>query len=364
MRAWMPIRKILDLVEEELAIRAGLLLTDHDVFVLLDGTKLKHWMDRLKGNPDEMIGIRPEFFEDMTCVLRTAIGNLPDGTPGSLLLIRRMKEMLKMGLDPNPVIKAFSEEIETGNYQTIGQEVCDVVKSKTGASDLLVDSVFLMFADVLERTASVFLPQPRHSEASWDGIIPLSGLFNNETIPNNPDVYLDQRFLDYLTAQPDDFQKMHWRNFERFVAEFFSRQGYVIKLGRGTKDGGVDVRVWPATETIGPPLVLIQCKRYNKSSLVKVEYVKALWSDVAFEDAQKGLIVTTSRVTPEAKRLASVRKYPLDFAENEKVKEWAQSMWRYSWKGKASTNGVGQYFLPPFYPIRPGDLDFLENGKE
>jgi len=363
MRAWMQIRKILDLVEEELAIRAGLLLTDHDVFMLLDSTPLKPWTDRLRGNPDETIGVRAEFFEDMTRVLRAAVGNLPDGTPGSLLLIRRMKEIFEMGLDPNPVVKAFSEEIETGNYRIIGKEVCDAVKRKTGASDLLVDSVILILADVLERTASVFLPH-RHSEASWDGVVPLSGLFSNETIPDNPDAYLDQRFLDYLTAQPDDFYKIYWRNFERFVAEFFSRQGYDIKLGPGTKDGRVDVRVWPSGEIMGPPLMLIQCKRYAKSSLIKVEYIKALWSDVVFEDAQKGLIVTTSRVTPEAKRLASVRKYPLDFAENEKVKEWARSMWRYPWEGKASTDGVGQYLLPPFYPIRPGDLDFLEKDKE
>lgn len=362
MRAWMPIREILDLVEEELAIRAGLLLTDHDVFMLLDNTPLKPWTERLRGNPDEIIGVRAEFFEDITRVLRAAVGNLPDGTPGSLLMIRRMNEILEMGLDPNPVIKTFSEEIETGNYQIIGKEICDAVKRKTGASDLLVGSVFLMFADVLERSANVLLT--RHSEASWDGVVPLSDFFSNETIPDNSDAYLDQRFLDYLTAQPDDFHRMHWRNFERFVAEFFSRQGYDIKLGPGTKDGGVDVRVWPAGETIGPPLMLIQCKRYAKNSLVNVEYVKALWSDVVFEEAQKGLIVTTSRVTPEGKRLASVRKYPLDFAENEKVKEWTRSMWRYSWEGKASTDGVGRYLIPPFYPIRPGDLDFFENDEE
>jgi restriction system protein len=354
MRAWMPIREILDLVEEELAIRVGLLLTDYDVFMLLKNTPIKPWIARLRGNSDEIIGVRAEFFEDITRVLRTAVGNLSDSTPGSLLMIRRMNKLLEMGLDPKPVIKAFSEEIETGKYQIIGDEICDAVKRKTGASNLLVDNVFLMLADALDRSASVLLP--RHSEASWDGVVSLSDLFSNETIPDNPNAYLDQRFLDYLTAQPDDFYKMHWRNFERFVAEFFSRQGYEIKLGPGTKDGGVDVRVWPEGETIGPPLMLIQCKRYSRKSLVNVEYVKALWSDVVFEKAQKGLIVTTARVSPEGKRLTNVRKYPLDFVENEKVKEWSRSMWRYSWGNKGSTDGVGQYLIPPVYPINPGDL--------
>jgi len=141
-RAWMQIREILDLVEKELAIRAGLLLSDHDVFMLLDNTPLKPWTERLRGKADEIIGVRAEFFEDITRVLRAAVGSLPDGTPGSLLMIRPMNKILETGLDPNPVIKAFSEEIETGNYRIIGKEVCDAVKRKTGASDLLVGSVF------------------------------------------------------------------------------------------------------------------------------------------------------------------------------------------------------------------------------
>ena len=84
MRAWMSIRNILDLAEEELAIRAGLLLTDHNVFDIIGGTELAPWVNRLRGNPDEVIGIRPEFFEDITRVLRAGVGNLPDATPPML----------------------------------------------------------------------------------------------------------------------------------------------------------------------------------------------------------------------------------------------------------------------------------------
>lgn len=252
MRAWMPIREVLDLVEEEIAIRSGLLLTDHDVFRLLDNTPLRHWAKRLKGAADETIGVRSEFFEDITRVIRAAVGNLPDGTPSDILNHRLMKKLVDMGLNPSLVINAFTDEIKNGKHQEIGKDFCDAVKRKTGASDLLVDSIFLMFAEAIERSARVLLP--RQAEESWDGAVPLSHFFSNETIPDNPDAYLDQRFLDYLTAQPDDIHKMHWRNFERLIAEFFARQGYDVKLGPGTKDGGVDIRVWPAGETIGPPL--------------------------------------------------------------------------------------------------------------
>jgi hypothetical protein len=45
------------------------------------------------------------------------------------------------------------------------------------------------------------------------------------------------------------------------------------------KDGGVDVRVWTDQDSkTGPPLMLIQCKRYK--DVVGIETVKAFWSDV------------------------------------------------------------------------------------
>lgn len=60
-----------------------------------------------------------------------------------------------------------------------------------------------------------------------------------------------------------------------------------MDLGKGTRDGGVDVRVWTDKESkAGPPLMLIQCKRYNGA--VGIETVKAFWADVHFEGAEKG----------------------------------------------------------------------------
>ena len=145
---------------------------------------------------------------------------------------------------------------------------------------------------------------------------------------------------------------MYWRNFERLTAEYFDRNGYAVTLGPGSKDGGVDIRLWPKdSDKTLPPLMLIQCKRYKQGSLVDVEYVKALWSDVDFEGAQSGLIATTARISPDGKRVCEARKYPLAFAENEAVKGWTRSMWRFSWdQEKRQTVGVGNYLLPPVVP--------------
>ncbi len=120
---------------------------------------------------------------------------------------------------------------------------------------------------------------------------------------------------------------MHWRNFERLTAQFFKRQNYEVVLGPGTKDGGVDVRVWTNKESkAGPPMMLIQCKRCK--NVIGIESIKAFWADVHFEGAEKGLIATTSSVSRDSKKVSEARKWPMSFAEAEQVQQWARSMWR------------------------------------
>jgi restriction system protein len=126
-------------------------------------------------------------------------------------------------------------------------------------------------------------------------------------------------------------EKMHWRNFERLATEFFHRLGYEVELGPGTKDGGRDIRIWTDKDArSGPPMLLVQCKRYKPGNVVGVETIKALWADVSFEGAEKGMIATTSTVSRGGQRLSEVRKWPMSFAQAGDVQRWARSMWRHA----------------------------------
>jgi hypothetical protein len=165
------------------------------------------------------------------------------------------------------------------------------------------------------------------------GIVQLDRLFEGEHVPDDPTVYLDQRYIDYLAKNGEDMKQMHWRNFERLTTEFFRRLGYEVDLGPGTKDGGIDVRVWTDKEAkVGPPIMLIQCKRTKDN--IGIETVKAFWADVQFHKAESGLIATTAAVTRDSKALCEARQYPLSFAEGEHVKQWSRSMWRLRPKGR------------------------------
>ena len=344
----MTTRTLLDLTIEEVACKSGVLLADHDVRSLLAGTPMEEWSTVFDRPPDFESGVRPEFIEDLVRVLRAGVGNLPDATPGGILSMRRLKRLIDSGTDLGPIIKAFEEWTENTKSKVLGEEAVREVAKMANAPLESVIEVCLAFADQMDRSLALLGAQP----SEWDGVLPLSELFDVEAVPNSAEAYLDQRYIDYLAAQGEQLSKIHWRNFERLTAEFFKRAGYEVRLGPGSKDGGVDVRVWPAgSGSVGPPLLLIQCKRYRAGELVELSYVKALWTDVHFEGAAGGLIATTARVSPEGKRVSHARKYSLSFAESESVKGWTKTMWRHSWD---TTNhrsvGVGTYMLPPIVP--------------
>ncbi|MBI3219872.1 MAG: hypothetical protein HYZ44_10195 [Bacteroidetes bacterium] len=68
---------------------------------------------------------------------------------------------------------------------------------------------------------------------------------------------------------------------------------------------------------------------YKKENKIDIPTVKAFYADVKFEQAKHGLIATTSFISDGGKKIVSARNYPLSFAENEDVKNWASAMWRY-----------------------------------
>lgn len=157
-------------------------------------------------------------------------------------------------------------------------------------------------------------------------LISLNDLFHSEELPSDPDRFFDQRFIDYLDRNPEDLKRMHWRKFEALTAEWFQSQGYKVELGPGRNDGNVDIRLWKdEVSQSGPPTIIVQCKRHKKRKVKKVT-VKALYADLAFEGATGAMVVTTSDVSPGAKRDIEAREYPITTANLEAVTSWLSKM--------------------------------------
>jgi len=155
--------------------------------------------------------------------------------------------------------------------------------------------------------------------------IELEDLFKKENLQVSNGKFFDQRFIDYLSRNPEKIGEIHWRQFEKLCAEFFHKEGFEVELGPGRSDGGIDIRIWPNdSKQEGPPLMIIQCKRQKE--VVEQVIVKALYADVLHEKATSGMIITSSRLSPGAKQTCLARQYPIEQADRETVIQWLNQM--------------------------------------
>ncbi len=168
-------------------------------------------------------------------------------------------------------------------------------------------------------------PWARVRREEWPDLVVLNNLFATEESTATLGRFFDQRFIDYLDTNFDDIDDINWRRFEALVAEFFDRDEWVVELGSGRADDGIDIRLWrPDAAGQRPVTVLIQCKRERKK--ISKTVVKALAADVIWHGAEAGLLVTTSAWFPGTRTVAETRDYPVLEGDRETVRTWVRTM--------------------------------------
>lgn len=160
----------------------------------------------------------------------------------------------------------------------------------------------------------------------WKSVEALEALFKGGSGKVEAGKFIDQRFVNYLITNHDRLSDMHWRKFEELTAEYFHQQGFSVELGPGSNDDGVDVRVWKTNqdEENDPPHMIIQCKR-QKAKVEKV-IVKGLHADMQHLNAEYGLVVTTSELSPGAKETIIARGYAINEVDNTGLKGWLKAL--------------------------------------
>jgi restriction system protein len=164
-------------------------------------------------------------------------------------------------------------------------------------------------------------PWSRVRRREWSDVAELERLFQSQGLLTTYGQFFDQRFIDFLGANFAQIDNINWRQFEALAAEWFLRAGYIVELGPGSDDDGVDIRAWPDNPDEGaPPVLIAQCKR-QKNDIEKV-VVKALHTDVLYEGAEKGVVVTTSRFASGTARVNHERGYQIEEASREVIRDW------------------------------------------
>ncbi len=102
--------------------------------------------------------------------------------------------------------------------------------------------------------------------------------------------------------------KLSPKEFELWVADYFRAKGFkaVERVG-GTGDLGVDIRCRDSQNQ----LVVIQCKRYQPANKIGSPEIQKFFGMMIHHNAAKGIFVTTSSYTRNAKELALARNIEL-----------------------------------------------------
>ena len=114
--------------------------------------------------------------------------------------------------------------------------------------------------------------------------------------------------IETILSNKEAIYEISPREFEKLVADVFSKQGYKVEMTPATRDGGCDII---ATRDISgiPYMVLIECKKYSASRKVDVQLVRSLLGVQSDRKANKAILVTSSLFTKDAREFAERQKY-------------------------------------------------------
>ena len=104
--------------------------------------------------------------------------------------------------------------------------------------------------------------------------------------------------------------------FEELVRRLLERIGFEARTTKTSHDGGIDVIAVNPQPIIGGT-VIVQCKRY--SHVVGAPVVRDLYGALTHEGASKGILITTSWYSPDARRFAQDK--PIELIDREKLQQ-------------------------------------------
>ena len=100
-----------------------------------------------------------------------------------------------------------------------------------------------------------------------------------------------------------DFERLSGVEFERFVTALLARMEFRPEMTRATGDGGIDIVAILDKPILGGRY-LFQCKRYAPENLVGASTVRDFYGAVTADKAVKGILITTSDFTAQAREFA------------------------------------------------------------
>ena len=132
---------------------------------------------------------------------------------------------------------------------------------------------------------------------------------------------LNAELYEYFGKNSDQLTRLHWREYEKLIAELLQAQGFQVELGPGSADGGVDIRLIQR-DPIGDILTLVQVKKYSRNRRIGLQAVQALHGAKEAECADGSMFVTTSDYQPCARGFAGRENVRMELHVSDDVRKW------------------------------------------
>ncbi len=166
---------------------------------------------------------------------------------------------------------------------------------------------------------------------------------NRSAVENMPGGLSGTRYLAFLSVRCHDLQDVtpyevdyypHVErqavhraftpeSFEHFVGKLLSNWGYRYEVTSRTRDGGIDILAYNDEPVVGGT-IFVQCKCYAPGNPVGVSAVRELYAVVQDRRANKGILVTTSDFSADARRFATGKQ--IELINGEELQRLTASM--------------------------------------
>lgn len=155
--------------------------------------------------------------------------------------------------------------------------------------------------------------------SSYESAIWLPDSFVPTWLNTSPTYYL---IAEKLIKEGKMLSEMHWRDFEKLIGFLLEKEGWIVEVTRGTKDGGIDIISKKIDSIIGEVKTIWQAKKYRPGNHVTLKDVRELSAVRESVHATKGIIVTTTRLTKDAIEWVKEDIYRLGYKEGKQIEEW------------------------------------------
>ena len=131
----------------------------------------------------------------------------------------------------------------------------------------------------------------------------------------------NQILMERIRANPEELYSLPPRKFEELVADILGARGYEITLTPPSKDGGFDMFA-ARKDDLGSFLYLVECKRYAPSHKVGVSVVRSLHGVVQQQQANAGIVITSSFFTKGAKEFQENVPHQMHLRDYLALQKW------------------------------------------